>query len=67
MKNKKMEKQDKGQFVKDIIKSIVNRGSDKCVRCGTESDYGAHGLNAGEIYSVYYCEKHYFSMKRGSA
>lgn len=61
------QKQPQNPMVKDLIKSIMQSNSDKCIRCNAASDYGAHGLNGGEIYSIYYCEKHYFAMKRGTA
>ncbi len=67
MKDKNMLQTSQNPMVKDLIKSIMQPTNDKCIRCDEPSDYGAHGLNGGEVYSIYYCEKHYFSMKRGSA
>jgi len=32
---------------------------DPCLVCGAESDFGAHGIRDGEVYSEYFCEKHY--------
>jgi hypothetical protein len=26
-----------------------------CSKCGDESDYGAHGIKNGQIYSEYWC------------
>lgn len=37
----------------------MNTVEDPCYICGGESDFGAHGIKDGEVYSEYFCAKHY--------
>lgn len=37
---------------------------DPCVVCGAESTHGCHGFKDGEVYSLYFCDRHINKRKR---
>lgn len=39
---------------------------DPCLVCGLESEYVGHGFTDGEVYSNYYCHKHFYSEVKNS-